>query len=293
MAQSVEYPDLKFVEPRAWNSGRAVGQPSVIVIHCTAGSEGPTSAEDGAAYDARRTDGTSTHYFHDQDSTIQCVLTKDRANHAKGTGNRIGIGHELCGGAFQTPTQWADAASAGTLLRAAVQCARDAKKWGIPIRRLTIAQLRNGERGFAGHNDISDAFGESNHTDPGPHFPWDSFLSMVKHETDISPMNAVDRSEVRAIFREELTAERDNYAAETVGREFARQGGPTGNTSIRQAVAWSDANLQNLAGKLSEVDAEVAFLRAQCESIGSTLSVVTSKLDALLARVPAPPAPPK
>jgi hypothetical protein len=182
MAQSPEYPDLRWVQPKAWSSGRPYGPPLWVVVHTTQGSEGVKSAEDGAAYDTRRTDGTSTHYFHDQDTTIQCVRTSDRANGAKGTGNHYGIHHELCGKAEQNSAQWQDAASAGTIRNAAKQAARDCKKWGIPVRKLSVAQVRGHEKGLCEHHDISLAFGQSDHTDPGRSFPWPQFLDMVKAE---------------------------------------------------------------------------------------------------------------
>jgi len=57
--------------------------------------------------------------------------------------------------------------------------ARCAAKYVIPVRRLTTSQLRGGEYGFAGHGDITEAFGEGTHTDPGPGFPWDVLLARV------------------------------------------------------------------------------------------------------------------
>lgn len=179
MAQSAEYPDLKWVQAKSWSAGRPSGPPLWVVVHTTEGSEGLQSAEDGAAYDTRRTDGTSTHYFHDQDNTIQCVKTSDRANAAKGTGNHFGIHHELCGKTAQNPTQWDDEASTGTINNAAKQAARDAHKWGIPIRRLTTAQVAAHAKGFCEHNNISQAFHESDHDDPGKNYPWDEFLELT------------------------------------------------------------------------------------------------------------------
>lgn len=190
MAQSPEYPDLKWVPPRAFGKGRDGKAVRYIVIHYTAGSERATSAEDGAAYDARRTDGTSTHYFVDSNSVVQCVRTSDRANTARSKGNRLGIQYELCG-TVQTRAQWLDAASLPTLRNAAKQAARDAKRYGIPVRRLSVAEARrawtefpNGPRGFVGHVDCTYAYPEDggDHTDPGANFPWDTFLDMVREE---------------------------------------------------------------------------------------------------------------
>lgn len=181
MVQSPEYPDLLWMPPRSWtNANRTNVQ--VIVIHDTEGTEGINSAENGASYDQRRTDGTSTHYFHDQDSTVQCVRTEDVAHAARANGNRIGIQHELCGRASQGAAGWADEASQGTIRNAAAQTARDCLKWGIPPRKLTPAQVRAGAKGICGHGDITRAFPEDSgdHTDPGPTFPWDQFINLVE-----------------------------------------------------------------------------------------------------------------
>lgn len=187
MAQSPEFPELKFVRPRSWHAGRArPGQPTIIVIHDTEGSEGRTSAEDGAAYDARRTDGTSTHFFVDADTVVQCVLTKDTANHAKSEGNIRGIGFELCGRASQTQAQWLDGGL--DLALAAKYVAKCCRKWGIPARRLTVAQLRAGEKGICAHADVTAAWHQSTHTDPGPNFPWSQFLDMVQQQLEEEDM---------------------------------------------------------------------------------------------------------
>lgn len=186
MAQSPEYPDLPFVQPRAYGTGRDGRSVQYVVIHYTAGSERATSAEDGAAYDARRTDGTSCHYFHDQNSTVQCVLTYNRANSAFAKGNRLGIQHELCG-TQQTREQWLDPASDATLWRTARQVARDCRKYGIPARKLSPAEVRAAwydstkPKGICGHADVTLAYPEDggDHMDPGTAFPWDVLLERV------------------------------------------------------------------------------------------------------------------
>jgi len=186
--QSPEHPELLFVQPAAYGTGRDGRRVMYSVIHYTAGAERSTSAEDGAAYDQRRTDGTSCHFFHDSNSTVQCVLTSNRSNSAFSKGNRLGIHHELCG-TQQTRAQWLDEASYGTLRQAARWVAEDCKKYGLPVRRLSVAETRAawytansaGPRGIVGHVDITRAYPEDGgtHEDPGEQFPWDVFLPMV------------------------------------------------------------------------------------------------------------------
>lgn len=205
MAQSPEYPDLKWMQPKSWtNANRTSVQ--VVIIHDTEGSETATSAEDGASYDQRRTDGTSTHYFHDRNSTVQCVRTEDQAHAARAQGNRRGIQHELCGKASQGAAGWADAASAGTLRQAARQVARDCRKWKIPAVKLTASQVAAGHKGICGHADITKAFpaDHGTHTDPGPTFPWTKFIDMVQAElnppkgpTVATQFNADDLAAIR------------------------------------------------------------------------------------------------
>jgi N-acetylmuramoyl-L-alanine amidase len=199
--QSDEYPDLPFITPRAWGRGRPSRMPKLIVVHYTAGSETRTSAEDGAAWDARREDGTSCHFFHDRDTTVQCVRTTDRANSAFFCGNRIGIQHELCG-TLQTRVQWLDAASYATLERAARQIARDCLRWQIPVRRIGPTEVRaayhyGGPGGICGHVDITEAFPEDNgdHTDPGPDFPWDVLMGLIKEWTTVLTAPIVNHPE--------------------------------------------------------------------------------------------------
>jgi hypothetical protein len=209
MAQSSEYPDLKWIPPRAFGTGRDGKAVRYIVVHYTAGSERSTSAEDGAHNDQNRTDGTSTHYFVDSDSVVQCVLTKNRGNAARTKGNRLGIQYELCGTA-QTRAQWLDAASDATLTNAARQMARDCLKYGIPVRRLSVSQTRAdwfdfpaGLKGIVGHIDCTMAYPEDggDHTDPGKDFPWDILLDRIQQfmtGADDMPLTEADLDAVEA-----------------------------------------------------------------------------------------------
>lgn len=188
MAQSTEFPQYKYVKPKSYTKGRvSKAYPDVIFIHTTEGTEGLKSAEAGAEYDTRRTDGTSAHFFVDQDSTIQCVYTWDEAHTARKTGNDKGIQIEVCGKAGQSKSQWADPASRGAVNQAADVAVAVRKKYGkarFPLRNLTPAQLRAGENGFAEHYDATKAWPSDGgtHTDPGPNFPWGLLFDLIEQK---------------------------------------------------------------------------------------------------------------
>lgn len=181
LPRSPEWPDLPWDPPPAnkYAKGRPEGPPRLLVVHYTAGSEGVVQAEAGAAYDSVRPDFVSAHYYADADSVVQCVRTTDRAYTAMQSCNQIGIHYELAG-TIQTRAQWLDPISRATIRQAARQMARDARKWGIPVRRVQGAQVRT-LAGICGHVDCTTGYPEDGgtHTDPGTQFPWDVLLADV------------------------------------------------------------------------------------------------------------------
>lgn len=282
MAQSREYPDLPWVEPRSWqNANRTAVQ--LVVIHTTEGSAHAGSAEDGAAYDARRTDGTSTHYFHDSNSTVQCVHTADIAHTARGEGNRRGIHHELC--TKISKADWGDAYHSAMLERTAKQVARDCKKWGIPVIKLTPVGVKAGVRGICGHHDVSLAFKQSTHTDPGKDFPWSRFIGMINAELNPPKEKpvATDQEDLAAKlelkdFTDALGGEGSTFGNSVLGHGYPRRAGE-GRTAT-----WR--NLQNL-------QAELDTLRSAANAQGAVLAEVSAKLDQVLALLtPEEPEPP-
>jgi len=178
--------------PRSYTVGRP-RDIRFIVLHDTEGSEGPDSAENGAAYDKRRTDGVSTHYFTDSAGpALQEVADRDQAHAALYHGNAIGIQIEICGRASQTRAQWLDAASRPTLETTAALVAHLCQAHDIPPVRLTTAQCRaawyatpsSRPKGIVDHGTVTKAFPEDGgtHTDVGSNFPWDVFMTMVEEE---------------------------------------------------------------------------------------------------------------
>lgn len=271
MAQSPEYPDLKWVPPKSWtNANRESVQ--LIVIHTTEGGAHSRSAEDGAAYDARRTDGTSTHYFHDSDSTVQCVRTNDRAHTARTQGNRRGIHHELCARA-SWDNEWLGEYGRAMLARAAKQAARDAKKWGIPVRHLTIAQIRDDEQGFCGHADITRAFPADGgtHTDPGSDFPWTYFLNLVRSHLEPAPDDKQeDEMDAAQFFASAAKAARGD--ADATGADRTNRKNATEVIRFALGLPVNQQQAENLPsgaeGQLSRIEKALLELGAGADGSG-------------------------
>jgi hypothetical protein len=171
--------------PKSYTPGRARA-PKLCVIHYTAGNAGPTAAEAGVDYDKRRTDGTSCHIFADSLGTpLMEVPLGDRSHSAYFHGNEIGVHIETCD-TVQSRAGWLDAVSYPTIVNAAGTARWVCDTLGLPLRRMTVAQVREAyygsdPGGICDHWDVTRAFPEDggNHTDMGPEFPWDVFMELV------------------------------------------------------------------------------------------------------------------
>lgn len=155
-----------------------------IVLHSMEGPEEATRAEhvanwmSGALAPKFPAPETSAHYAVDSDSIVQMVKDRDVAWHAKGA-NRFGIGIEHAGKAKQTREQWLDAFSGPMLLISAELCAALCNLYVIPRVFVDAADLLKGEAGITTHAEVTKAFRQSTHTDPGPSFPLDWYLDRV------------------------------------------------------------------------------------------------------------------
>ena len=158
--------------------GRAI---DVVVMHTMEIAERKDAAEICARWFAAPASRVSAHYCVDANSVVQCVRESDIAWHARG-GNTTSIGVELAGFARQTRKDWADAYSTAVLRRASSLVADVCRRRGIPVRWLAAADLVAGRHGITGHADVSEAYGKSDHWDPGPGFPVERLLALVRAE---------------------------------------------------------------------------------------------------------------
>jgi len=189
MATSPDHPDLQFVQAKKYAPGRPDGPPLWIVVHDMEASETSTRAENTAQYFATLNDGrsVSSHYCCDSDSVVQCVRLGDVAyTVGNRPGNYRGINWEFAGFAQQTREQWLDPFGKAMFAQAAPYIRADARKYGIPLVKRTVAELKAYKPGVTSHNDLREAFGNTTHTDPGPNFPWDYFMALLQ-EDDVTP----------------------------------------------------------------------------------------------------------
>jgi hypothetical protein len=183
--QSPDHPDLLFVQAKKYAKGRPDGSPLWIVVHDMEASETRLRAENTAHYFATLSDGrsVSSHYTCDSDSVVQCVKLGDVAfTVGNRPGNYRGINWEFSGFAAQTREQWLDDFGRAMFAKAAPYIRADAKKFGIPLVRRTVAELKARKPGVTSHNDLRLAFGNTTHTDPGPNFPWDYFMDLLTQD---------------------------------------------------------------------------------------------------------------
>lgn len=150
----------------------------LVVMHDMEYPERPDGAEWCARFFAGGTVKASAHYCVDNDSVVQGVNVDDVAWAAPGA-NSDGVQVEQSGYAAQARPDWLDPYSLATMHNAAKLTASLCIVLSIPARHLTVAEILAGEKGIVGHRDVNAAYHRSDHTDPGPNYPWDIFLGLV------------------------------------------------------------------------------------------------------------------
>jgi hypothetical protein len=148
-----------------------------IVIHDMEYTERPDAAEIIAHDFATRPPESkaSAHDCIDNNSIICCVRDWDVAYAAPGA-NSDGIQIEIAGFGRQTRAEWLDGYGKGALSLACDRVAQYCLRHDLPVKHLSNAELEADEKGIVGHYQVSQVYKKSNHTDPGPGFPWDAFL---------------------------------------------------------------------------------------------------------------------
>jgi len=175
----VTYP---FIQAKHFTVGRNGIKPRLIVIHTMETPENFGRAHQVAVwFSGANAPQASAHYMVDNEDIYQTVLEANTAWAVDDWDlNQSSISVEHAGNAAQTPAQWTDAYSKAELALSARLTADIAHRNGIPAVKLSPADILAGKAGFCGHNDITIAKEiAGGHTDPGPNFPWTSYLAQV------------------------------------------------------------------------------------------------------------------
>lgn len=170
---------IPFVQAKNYRAGR-LRPIRAVVLHTAETAEVPDAAERLAAW-AAGPDApmASWHYAVDADSVVQCVREEDTAFAAPGL-NADGLQIEMSGRAGQGRDGWADAYSRAVLARTAGLVADLCRRHGLPVAFVGAAGLLRGEKGITTHAEVTAAYRQSTHTDPGADFPMVAFLAAVR-----------------------------------------------------------------------------------------------------------------
>jgi N-acetylmuramoyl-L-alanine amidase CwlA len=179
---SYKPPAPRYIGPAAQHGGKVNKPIKRIVIHCTV-SSCCDSAVQIARYFRQTTRFASAHYVVDAEHTIQSLYDSYVAYHAPPNENSLGV--ELCCTlADEGKGHWGREDHKKMLKRAARLVAELCLAYDVPVRAVSGRRLRAGMGGICGHNAVRDAWGQTTHWDPGPHFPWRTFIAMVKAEVE-------------------------------------------------------------------------------------------------------------
>lgn len=185
MTPKIEAPSPTYVGPPTWHGSSKNKPITRIVIHCTVGAEpgAKNAALNTVNYSKNTSRPSSFHYIAEDTKSYQYTYDSVVAYHAPPNGHSLG--YELCCSlSDKGKGHWSNTDHREMLRVAAKDVAQLCLAYNIPIRKLSVAQTRAGAKGICGHDEVSKAFHQSSHWDPGPYFPWGTFIKMVQEEAN-------------------------------------------------------------------------------------------------------------
>jgi hypothetical protein len=218
-----------------------------VTVHT---AEGIRKASDLKAFFDRSTN-SSSHAVADDATLLDNLVPYDRAAWTLRNGNSRSDNLELCGFAKWTRNEWLDQHQ-GMLNNAARWIRSRCQARGIPIVKLSPADVRAGRAGVIGHVDYTQGTNDGSHWDPGPGFPWDVVIARANptHQEDVMDAN---QDRILKDIREQVTGNRENgwpgYPSLVPGA------GRATNTDFVRRI---DANVAALDTKLDKLIAAVA-----------------------------------
>lgn len=162
--------------PSPNKSSRGGARVDLLAVHT---AEGARTADSLGRYFQNPAVQASSHDGSDDNTTIQYVGYPDMAWTLL-NGNPRSENLELCGFAHWSRDEWLQH-HRGMLDQCAAWLARRAAARGIPLVKLSPADVDAGRSGVIGHADWTYSnIGWGNHTDPGVNFPWDYVIDKAR-----------------------------------------------------------------------------------------------------------------
>lgn len=173
-----QYP-TKFTDLTTNDDGVRGSRPRLLVVHTFEGQD--LDVHRMMDYQSGRLPHQRTGSYH---VVIDAAGQSGRENDnpfipwaAGWNGNRAGLHVSLAGRAAFTRDQWL--ARGAQLAELARWLAHEGREQAIPLQKV-VGVGDPAVRGVCGHGDISRAWPrDTDHTDPGPGFPWDHVLSLA------------------------------------------------------------------------------------------------------------------
>lgn len=184
-------PAPPYLGPPAHHSGDGNKPIHRVVIHSAVMPCEPGRARQLAAMNRTGATAGSWHYATDPREVVQCSYDSVVCWHAPPNPNSLGI--EMADTPGKRPAtvklrrlmvwRWAGSNHRAMLELTAELTAELCAAYSIPARFLTPRQLRAGERGITTHNNVSRAWRQSTHWDPG-WWPRRRFMRKVRRHVE-------------------------------------------------------------------------------------------------------------
>lgn len=238
--------------------------PRLVVVHDTSNN---ASAANEAHFAATRTDAeekwTSAHFYVDAGGPLGSLPLNIAAWAAYSYANSHGWHIEMCG----TNAGTTGAVPAVTIAHTAALVRTLCQLGGIPMVKLTPADVAAGKRGICGHRDITQGLHVGTHDDPGAGFDWSAFIAQVQQPQED------DMDKDTEFF----------IPANATLSDMTRQG--DGGVRFADWVGWVTYTLDGLRHAqppAAAVDLTDAQLQAVADKVAAQ---VGGKLDTILARL--------
>ncbi|WP_245718152.1 peptidoglycan recognition protein family protein [Nocardia miyunensis] len=215
--------------------------------------------------------------------------------------NERGLHLCLLGYASQSRADWL---SRPAQLDAAARVLRDwHDRYGIPLVKITGAQMAAGVRGVGGHKDTVDAWHATNHTDPGSGFPYDVLLAKATGGQPVPDTSGEDDTmpsaeDIATAVWGHRIAKPDGQSNETAGNllswvdkhaadqiaqsagpESEAQRGPLAPTGWEQLGKNADGSSRSLVDGVAHAIATADATAAKVSAMGNKLDQLLSLLD--------------